>query len=185
MLGKLGKLLIVDEDVSVRTSLSLVFSALGYCVRSSEDGRSGYSELIKDVPDILLSDLNMVRMSSIEFFLTVRRRFPSIRVIAMGKNLSSHRVPHGVAADALYQKGAGPVRLIKTVEAMMQTERLAVRPSMDNLFGFRVFEEIPPHPAEVRAFPANTTLMPPIPENDSESEITIATELDWAPDFSS
>jgi hypothetical protein len=71
------------------------------------------------------------------------------------------------------------------VEAMMQTERLAVRPSMDNLFGFRVFEEIPPHPAEVRAFPANTTLMPPIPENDSEGEITIATELDWAPDFSS
>jgi DNA-binding NarL/FixJ family response regulator len=186
MLGKLGKLLIVDEDVSVRTSLSLVFSALGYCVRSSEDGRSGYSELIKDVPDILLSDLNMVRMSSLEFFLTVRRRFPSIRVIAMGKNLSSHRVPHGVAADALYQKGAGPVRLIKTVEAMMQTKGLAVRPSMDNLFGFRVFEAIPPHPtAEGMPFPANPTLMPTIPENESEGDNLPTPEQDWAPDFGS
>jgi DNA-binding NtrC family response regulator len=181
MLNNQGKLLIIDEDVSVRTSLSLVFSALGYCVRSSEDGRSGLSELTKDIPDILLTDLNMVRMSSQEFLLTVRRSFPSIRVIAMSKDLSGHRVPHGVAADALYQKGAGPVRLIKTVEAMIQTKRHAIRLSMDNLFGFRVFEEIPPHPAaEVRPLPANSTLMPPIPENDSEGEIVSPTQMDWA-----
>jgi DNA-binding NtrC family response regulator len=181
MLGMPGKLLIVDEDVHVRTSLALVFSALGYRVRSSEDGRSGLSELTKAIPDILLTDLNMVRMSSQEFLLTVRRSFPSIRVIAMSKDLSGHRVPHGVAADALYQKGAGPVRLIKTVEAMIQTKRHAVRVSMDNLFGFRIFEEIPPRPAEVQTFPATPTLMPPIPKNDSEGEIiTIPTQMDWA-----
>jgi DNA-binding NarL/FixJ family response regulator len=174
MLKSQGKLFIVDEDVYVRTSLALVFSALGYRVRSSEEALSGLSELTKEIPDVLLCDLNMERVSSPEFLLTIRRRFPSIRVIAMSKDLSGQRVPHGIAADALYQKGAGPVRLIKTVEAMIQTKRHAV-------LGVRSLKEIPPRPtAQVLPFPAKPTLMPPIPVNNREGEIIIATQMDWA-----
>jgi len=185
MLDMPGKLLIIDEDVSVRTSLSLVFSTLGYRMRSSKDALSGLSELTKDIPDVLLCDLDMVRMSSLEFLLIVRRRFPSVRVIARGQDFSGNKVPHGVAADAYYQKGTGPVRLIKAVEAMIQTKRLAFRLSMDNLFGFRVFEEIPPHPsAEMLPFHVNPTLMHLIPENKSEGKSIPAEELHWAPDFS-
>jgi DNA-binding NarL/FixJ family response regulator len=176
MLKNPGKLLIVDEDVYVRTSLALVFSALGYRVRSSEEALSGLSELTKEIPDVMLCDLNMERVSSLKFLLTVRRRFPSIRVIAMSKDLSGHRVPRGIAADALYQKGAGPVRLIKTVEAMIQTKRHAV-------LGVQSLKEIPPRPtAQVRPLPAYSTLMisPPLPKNDSEGEIISATQMDWA-----
>lgn len=171
MLVKQERLLIVDEDESVRTSLSLVFSALGYRVRSSENGRFGLCELIKDIPDILLADLHMLRMFSRDFLLTVRRIFPSIRVIAMGKDLSGHRVPNGVAADALYRKGEGPVRLIKIVEAMIQSKRPTSRLSMDDLFGFEVFETIPPHPgAELLTFPPSRTLIYRPQKHEGESE---------------
>jgi DNA-binding NarL/FixJ family response regulator len=181
MLNNPGKLLIVDEDESVRTSLSLVFSALRYCVRSSEDGRLGLSELIRDIPDILLTELNMVHMSSQEFLLIVRRRFPSIRVIAMGKDLSGHRVPNGVAADALYQKGEGPVRLIKIVETLTRSKRPTSRLSMDDLFGFKVFETIPPHPgAEVLTYPANRTLIFPTPKHAGDSESSVCAEITHA-----
>jgi DNA-binding NarL/FixJ family response regulator len=181
-----GNLLIVDEDVYVRTSLSLVFSALGYSVRICEDAESCLSELTKNIPDILLADLNMVRVSSLEFLLSVRRRFPSVRVIAMGGAFSGDGVPDGIPADALYQKGAGPIRLIGFVSTMLETNRFATRLSMDNLFGFRVFEAIPPHPtAEGMPFPANPTLMPTIPENESEGDNLPTPEQDWAPDFGS
>jgi CheY-like chemotaxis protein len=33
-----AKLLMVDDEVSIRTSLSQIFSTLGYCVRSTADG---------------------------------------------------------------------------------------------------------------------------------------------------
>jgi len=174
MLVKPEKLLIVDEDESVRKSLSLVFSALGYCVRSSEDGRLGLSELTKDLPNILLTDLNMVHMSSKEFLSMVRRRFPSICVIAMGKDLSGHRVPNGVAADAVYQKGEGPICLIKIVEAMIGKKRPTCRLSMDDLFGFKVFELIPTHPGtEAWAFPADRKLISPTRKHEQDSRLAL------------
>jgi len=174
MLNDSGKLLIVDEDASARRSLSLVFSALGYCVRFSQDDRLALCELIKDIPDILLADLSMEHLSNQAFLLIVRRRYPSIRVIAMGKDLSGHRVPNGVAADALYQKGEGPVRLIKIVEAMIATKRPNRRLSMDDLFGFKVFEVIPPHPgAEVLKFPANRKLISATQKGDHDGGIAL------------
>ena len=146
MLDKSAKLLIVDEDASIRTSLSLIFSELGYRVRTGGNGFSALSEIRNDIPDVLLSDLNMGRLSGLKLLMVVRHRFPSIRVIAMGGVFSGNRVPHGVAADALYQKGAGPVRLIEAVDAMTRSDRSTKRMSIEDLFGFQTLEAIPPHP---------------------------------------
>jgi len=41
-------------------------------------------EIRNGIPDLVLSDLNMLGMSGIELLSVIRRRFPSIRVIAMG-----------------------------------------------------------------------------------------------------
>jgi CheY-like chemotaxis protein len=146
MLGKPAKLLIVDDDVLIRASLSGFFSEIGYRLRLAEDGTSALSEIRQDLPDILLSDLNMPGMSGLEFLLTVRRRYPSIRVIAMSGGFSSNCVPPGVAADVFCDKGTGPALLIESVDAMTGPERPTKRLSMQDLFGFRVYETIPPHP---------------------------------------
>jgi len=52
------KLLIVDDDESVRESLSQLFTEFGHSVRSAEDGPSALLEIRQEVPDIILSDLN-------------------------------------------------------------------------------------------------------------------------------
>ena len=171
MLEARRKLLIVDEDDSIRTSLSLILSELGYRVRSCGDGFSALSEIRNEIPDVLLSDLSMAGMPVLEFLMVLRRWFPSIRVIAMGGAFSGNCVQPGVAADAFYQKGAGPVRLIEQVEAMTQAKRSACRLSMEKLFGFQVFEAIPSHPgAELLRFPANRTLAFPIPQKEQPGE---------------
>ena len=96
------KLLIVDDDVSIRISLAPLFSELGYCVRSAKDGISALSEIRREFPDILLSDLNIPGMSGVEFLLSVRRLYPSIRVIAMSGAFFGNWVPPGIAADAFF-----------------------------------------------------------------------------------
>jgi DNA-binding NtrC family response regulator len=145
-----AKLLIVDEDVSMRRSLSWLFAERGYRVRSAENAFSALLEVQHGVPDILISDLNMPGKSGIEFLSVVRDRLPSIRVIAMGGGFAGNRVPPGVAADAFYQKGKSPDLLIEFVHAMTQPKRSGSRPSMHDLFGFQVFETIPPHPSPER-----------------------------------
>jgi CheY-like chemotaxis protein len=117
------KFLIVDDDESVRESLSQLFTEFGHSVRSAEDGSSALLEIRQDVPDIILSDLNMPRMSGFEFLSVVRRRFPTIRVIAMSGAFSVNDIPPGLAADAFYEKGPTLSPLLQIVHAMTSEER--------------------------------------------------------------
>ncbi len=117
------KLLIVDDDATVRESLSQLFTEFGHSVRSAEDGFSALFEIRREVPDIVLSDLNMPRMSGFELLSIVRRRFPAIQVIAMSGAFSGDDVPQGVGADAFYEKGPNLSSLLQIVQAMTSEER--------------------------------------------------------------
>jgi CheY-like chemotaxis protein len=122
-----ARLLIVDDEPSIRNSLSLVLAEIGYPVRSAEDGLSALLELRNDVPDILITDLNMPGMSGFELLAVVRRRFPSIHTIAMSGAFCGNEVPSGVAADAFYQKGSSVGSLLRMMEAAPRPERMVSR----------------------------------------------------------
>jgi CheY-like chemotaxis protein len=123
MLRSKAKLLIVDDKPSIRTSLSLLLAEIGYSVRCAVEGFSALRELRNEIPDILLSDLNMPRMAGFELLRVVRRRFPSIQVIAMSGAFSGDEVPSGVAADAFYQKGSSIGALLRIIEHLQLMER--------------------------------------------------------------
>jgi CheY-like chemotaxis protein len=127
--GKL-KLLIVDDEVSIRMSLLSIFSACEYSVQTAEDGFSALLEIRRESPDIILSDLNMPGMSGLEFLSVVRRRFPAIQVIAMSGAYSGRGIPPGVAADAFYEKGSNLDSLLQIVDIIARTEQT---PSLSHL----------------------------------------------------
>ena len=139
-------LLIVDDDISILTVLSQHFSELGYCVRSVKDGSSAMSEIENELPDILLSDINPPGIPGVQFLSTVRRKFPSVRVVAMSGALSEGLMPPGIAADAFYEKDSSLHLLTQIVDSMTQPDRSTVRLATNDLFGFQVFENIPSHP---------------------------------------
>jgi CheY-like chemotaxis protein len=93
-------------------------------VRTAEDGFSALAEIRKEIPDILLSDLNMPRMSGFELLSVIRRRYPSIQTIAMSGAFSGNEVPSGVAADGFYQKGSSMSSLLRLMGALPQPNRL-------------------------------------------------------------
>jgi len=111
-------LLVVDDDAALRKSLSHIFAAFGHRVRCAADGFSALSELRLEVPDVILSDLNMPGMSGFEFLSVVRRRFPTVKVIAMSSAFAVDDIPPGVAADAFYQKGSNLGSLLQIMEGM-------------------------------------------------------------------
>jgi CheY-like chemotaxis protein len=123
-----ARLLIVDDSQLIRTSISHLLAEVGYSVRTAHDGFSALRELRGEIPDILLSDLNMPGMCGYELLRVVRRRFPSIQVIAMSGAFSGDEVPSGVAADAFYQKGSSLGALLRIIESLRLAERRAPLP---------------------------------------------------------
>jgi CheY-like chemotaxis protein len=117
-----ARLLIVDDEPSIRTSMSLVLTEIGYWVRSAEDGFSALSELRKELPDILVSDLHMPGMSGFELLSVVHRRFPWIQTIAMSGAFQGDEAPSGVAARAFYQKGSSLGSLLRILENLPRPE---------------------------------------------------------------
>src|ERR1700722_18695825 len=116
------RMLVVDDDPSTRLLMSQIFSGLGHKVRSAKDGFTALSEIREECPDLLLSDLNMPGMSGFELLSVVRRRFPTIRVIAMSGASSGDAVQPGVAADAFYEKATTMHKLLQTVKEIADPE---------------------------------------------------------------
>ena len=113
-----ARLLIVDDEPSIRSSMSLLLSEIGYRVRSASDGDSALAEIRREAPEVLLSDLNMPGMSGFELLPVVRLKFPQVRVVAMSGAFSGREVPAGVSADAFYPKGGSIVYLLGILESL-------------------------------------------------------------------
>jgi CheY-like chemotaxis protein len=117
------RILVVDDDESVREVFTLMLRKEGYDLATAENSLDALLKL-KDVviPDVIISDLNMPEMSGFEFLSVVRRRFPKISVIASSGAYGSRAVPTGVLADAFYAKGGDPPEaLLNSVAALIET----------------------------------------------------------------
>jgi len=107
--------LIVDDDALLRMSMLQTLTQAGYKVRSVDGGHAALSEIDRETPDLLLSDLNMHGLSGFELLSVVRHRFPAVHVIAMSGAYFGDSVPTGVLADAFYEKGRGVGSLMQMV----------------------------------------------------------------------
>src|SRR5271169_3703762 len=94
--GAKANLLIVDDEPSISLALCHILIDCGYSVRAAEDGFSALAKIRQEIPDILLSDINMPGMSGLELLSVVRRRFPAMQAIAMSGIFSGGTVPPGV-----------------------------------------------------------------------------------------
>ncbi|HLP96929.1 MAG TPA: response regulator [Sideroxyarcus sp.] len=86
--------LVVDDSLSARRALAQVMRDAGYDVRMANDGLDAVNMLEKFSPDIILSDMEMPRMSGIELTANVRRsaRTKHIPVIMItSRSTEKHR----------------------------------------------------------------------------------------------
>jgi len=99
------RILVVDDNVSMRQTLPTLLSGNGYEVHTAVDGFDALNALRWAVPDLIISDLTMPNMSGFEFLSVVRRRFPNVPVIALSGEFTGVSMPSGVLADAFFSKG--------------------------------------------------------------------------------
>jgi len=116
-----NSVLLVDDDPTIRNFLSSRLQEAGFRPQQAEDGIDGLVKLRDKLPNVIISDLQMPRMSGIEFISVVRRRFPSIPVIALSGSIE-RVLPAQAKPDRCFRKYAQQIpELLQAVQDLART----------------------------------------------------------------
>src|SRR5438270_4571007 len=98
------RLLVVDDEEAIRELTSTVLADDGYEILMAEDGVHALELLPRFRPDLVITDLQMPRMSGIELVKIMRQRFPHLPVIILSGAFAGNEQPPDVVPDAFLQK---------------------------------------------------------------------------------
>ncbi len=123
------RILVADSGELSLDSAASLLSREGYVVLTARDGFEALVELRRGVPEIIVAELNMPRMSGFELLAVVRQRFPQIGVVAISDEFCpAGEMPPGVLADRFVRKAANSdFELLETVRELIA--ELPIRPS--------------------------------------------------------
>jgi len=82
----LGRILIVDDEQSVREVLSEYFMEQGYSVESAGGGEEALAIVQRSTPDLVLLDVRMPGMDGVETLRRIRNAAPDVSVIMVTAN---------------------------------------------------------------------------------------------------
>ena len=74
------KILVIDDDESIRQTLSNYLKRLGYSVLS-EDGKIGFDIIRNQQPDLIISDIKMPNLTGLELLKKVKDVDPLTKII--------------------------------------------------------------------------------------------------------
>ncbi|MBU1936133.1 sigma-54 dependent transcriptional regulator [bacterium] len=77
------RILVVDDEESMREFLAIVLGKEGYTVRTIEGGRKALDILEQESFSLLITDLRMPEMTGLELVEVARRRYPQMMVIVI------------------------------------------------------------------------------------------------------
>lgn len=77
------RILVIDDDVAVRTTLKLVLEDSGYTVAVAENGRAGMVLYRTLLPDLVITDIIMPDQEGIETIIEIRKDHPTAPILAI------------------------------------------------------------------------------------------------------
>ncbi len=105
---KVARCLIVDADRGRRASVRLRLERDGYVVREAEDGATCLAILRASSVGVLVVDLGLVQLASLDLIREVKCRWPSFKIVAVTE--ARHHTRDGTVEEAL---AAGSVLMIQ------------------------------------------------------------------------
>lgn len=121
------KILIVDDDKTIRTVLTRYLENRGYQVEQVTSGAQALVAVGKNPPDLVVSDVMMPEMDGIEFCRRLRAT-PSGQLMPFiflsGKKELEDRIQgHSIGADDYLTKPVDPRELIAKIESQLERSR--------------------------------------------------------------
>lgn len=121
------KILIVDDDRTLRTVLTRYLENRGYQVEQVSSGAEALVAFAKNPPDLVVSDVMMPEMDGLEFCRRLRatpsgQLMPFIFLSGKGE-LEDRIYGHSIGADDYLTKPVDPRELVAKIEAQLERSR--------------------------------------------------------------
>jgi DNA-binding NtrC family response regulator len=129
-------ILVVDDDASVRKTLSSILSTEGYVVETVENGKQALKAIEKGRFDVALIDIQLPDTKGVDLLLKLKQKQPKmVRIIITGYPSMDNAIKalnHG--ADAYILKPFDSVQLLETIRKHLDettAERIRVWVEME------------------------------------------------------
>ena len=116
------KILLVEDDESVRSALQLNLEADGYAVITAVDGRLGLEQVELNCPDIIVTDVMMPNLDGLQFCRALREQGNSTPLIMLTSRSEEVDKVLGLelGADDYLSKPFSPRELTARIKAIMR-----------------------------------------------------------------
>ena len=139
--------LFAGNSPDVKRLISSGLQAAGFDVQEAEDGLDALGRLSASLPDAIICELEMPRVSGQNLIYLVRRRFPQIPFIALSKAIGpeERQTLSEVSADAVFQKGdlSVPDVCAKVSELIRAGSKIVLEPQLAKRRSERILQRIP------------------------------------------
>ena len=95
-----GRILVVDDDESLRRVMQVQLEDLGYDVATAADGDSALRSLQLSVRELVISDLKMPGMSGIDGLKLLREKYPRMALLMLSVYEDDERIFEALCAGA-------------------------------------------------------------------------------------
>jgi CheY-like chemotaxis protein len=115
------RILIVDDDESVRALLRMTMPTDEYAVEEAASGDEAIAQLKDGAPDLVLLDWKMPGQHGSLVLDELKRRFPTLPVIVLTAEIAGHHrdLAEALNVDAFLTKPFSPLELLETVERLL------------------------------------------------------------------
>jgi CheY-like chemotaxis protein len=95
------RILLVEDDETLRTALAQLLSHAGYEVLDAANGLGALRLLSLQPVDLIVTDMLMPEMDGVEMIFAARRLYPKVKIIAISGGGISSSDPHLQVARSL------------------------------------------------------------------------------------
>jgi CheY-like chemotaxis protein len=119
------KILVVEDSFETRDSLTVLLELCGYDVTVAKNGEEGLVKALKEVPDLIVTDVRMPGVNGIAMLRELRKH-PGYRpvpvVVVTGYSRDYADEAFAAGADRVIAKPLNPEHLLKLVQHLLKND---------------------------------------------------------------
>jgi len=121
------RILVIEDDLSILTGLSMNLKFEGYEVLQAQDGRTGLQRALDERPDLLVLDIMLPQMNGYEVIRELRQRGRDIPVVMLSARGMEHDKILGLelGADDYVVKPFALHELLARIKAVLRRQQRA------------------------------------------------------------
>lgn len=119
----MAKILVVDDEAEMRKFMEVVLSSAGHQIVVAVDGEDGLAKATGEMPDLVLMDVNMPKMTGYEATRKLKanpatKDLPVLAVTAHNRPADLEEA-HEAGCEGTVAKPLDPVRLLSRVKEVL------------------------------------------------------------------